>query len=186
MFACEDTNDFDDGGGNSISTIEIPSPIGTIFAGGTDRGIFFLEFIDEKNRENQVEKLEKIFCNKLVYGSCMYFVALANQLDEYFDGNRKRFDIPLVFQGTDFQIATWNALNDIPYGETRYYQEQAIAVGNHKAVRAVANANRNNRISIIIPCHRVIGKDGSMTGYAGGIWRKEFLLKLENGASYED
>ena len=162
-----------------IATIEILSPIGVFFVGGTDEGIFFLEFIDEDNRESQGEKFKKIFNKKLVPSSCKHFETLIKQLNEYFDGKRKEFDIPLVIQGTDFQKKTWSALSDIPYGETRSYQEQAVAVGNPKAVRAVANANRNNRISIIIPCHRVIGKDGSMTGYGGGIWRKEFLLKLE-------
>ncbi len=171
---------------NSIVTIEIPSPIGTIFAGGTDEGIYFLEFIDEENKDNQVKKLEKIFRRILVAGFCVHFKTLTKQLSEYFDGSRSQFNIPLVINGTDFQKKAWKALLAIPYGEILCYEEQAIAMSNYKAVRAVANANRNNRISIIIPCHRVIGKNGSMTGYAGGIWRKEFLLKLENGAPYED
>ncbi|PHS32071.1 MAG: cysteine methyltransferase [Alkaliphilus sp.] len=165
---------------NSIVTIETPSPIGTIFAGGTDEGIYFIEFIDEENKDNQVKKLEKIFRKRLVPGFCIHFETLTKQLSEYFDGSRSQFNIPLVINGTDFQKKAWKALLAIPYGETIFYQEQAIALKNTKAVRAVANANRNNRISIIIPCHRVIGKDGSMTGYAGGIWRKKLLLKLEN------
>lgn len=102
-----------------------------------------------------------------------------NQLSEYFNGTRHAFDLDLVLQGTEFQHKVWNALLEIPYGETRSYQEIAEAIGNPKAVRAVGMANNKNNIGIIIPCHRVIGKDGSMTGYYGGIHYKEFLLDLE-------
>jgi O-6-methylguanine DNA methyltransferase len=89
------------------------------------------------------------------------------------------FDIPLEKDGPEFQEKVWDELLKIPYGKTRSYEEQAIAVGNKKAVRAVAKANGDNRIAIIIPCHRIIGKDGSLTGYGGGIWRKQYLLDLE-------
>ena len=99
---------------------------------------------------------------------------------EYFDKKRKVFDVKLdISQGTEFQQEAWKALLDIPYGETRSYQEQAAAVKNPKAVRAIGGANHNNPISIIIPCHRVIGKNGKLTGYGGGLFRKEYLLDLE-------
>jgi len=101
------------------------------------------------------------------------------QLMEYFAGKRKRFDIPIDFSGTPFQIKTWNALLTIPYGKTVSYSEQAKLVGSVKKTRAVASANGKNPIPIIVPCHRVIGKDGSLTGYAGGLRIKEFLLRLE-------
>lgn len=102
------------------------------------------------------------------------------QLKEYFDKKRKVFDVKLdISQGTEFQQESWKALLDIPYGETRSYQEQAAAVKNPKAVRAIGGANHNNPISIIIPCHRVIGKNGKLTGYGGGLFRKEYLLDLE-------
>ncbi|WP_373078482.1 methylated-DNA--[protein]-cysteine S-methyltransferase [Fusobacterium varium] len=102
------------------------------------------------------------------------------QLKEYFDKKRKVFDVKLdISQGTEFQQEAWKALLDIPYGETRSYQEQAAAVKNPKAVRAIGGANHNNPISIIIPCHRVIGKNGKLTGYGGGLFRKEYLLDLE-------
>jgi methylated-DNA-[protein]-cysteine S-methyltransferase len=102
------------------------------------------------------------------------------QLEQYFDGERNRFDLPLSFQGTDFQKKVWNALLDIPYGETRTYGEIAEAIGNPAAVRAVGAANGRNPISIIAPCHRVIGSSGELTGFAGGLAAKETLLVIED------
>ena len=101
------------------------------------------------------------------------------QLTEYFKGKRKTFDIPLHLEGTAFQLSVWKALQKIPYGETRSYKETAAMAGNAKACRAAGMANNRNPISIIIPCHRVIGADGSLTGYGGGIKKKQFLLELE-------
>ena len=106
------------------------------------------------------------------------------QLDEYFAGRRKAFDLPLAPKGTEFQQKVWSALQEIPYGELRTYQDIAIAVGRPKGCQAVGGANGKNPIAILIPCHRVIGKDGSMTGYSGGLAQKEKLLRLEkNGES---
>jgi methylated-DNA-[protein]-cysteine S-methyltransferase len=102
------------------------------------------------------------------------------QLQEYFDGNRNRFDIALNPQGTDFQKRVWQALLEIPFGKTTSYLELSKKLGNAKTVRAVAAANGKNPLWIIIPCHRVIGTDGSLTGYAGGLWRKKWLLNHEN------
>ena len=104
---------------------------------------------------------------------------LKQQLDEYFEGKRKEFTIPLFTPGSEFQQSVWKTLRTIPYGSTRSYKKQAELLQRPKAVRAVANANGMNRISIIIPCHRVIGEDGSLTGYGGGLWRKKWLLDLE-------
>ena len=101
------------------------------------------------------------------------------QLDEYFAGSRKEFDIPLHPFGTDFQLQVWGALFDIPYGETRTYMEIALKIGNAKGVRAVAQAIGANGIDILIPCHRVIGSNHSLTGFAGGLDKKRFLLELE-------
>ncbi len=104
----------------------------------------------------------------------------AKQLEEYFAGTRKVFDLPLCPEGTDFQKRVWKALLEIPYGETRTYQEIAQKAGSPRGFRAVGMANHNNPIMIVIPCHRVIGKDGSLTGYGGGLDMKERLLKLES------
>ena len=105
------------------------------------------------------------------------------QLEEYFAGKRKTFDLPLVPKGTEFQQKVWKALQEIPYGETRTYGEIAAAIGNPKAARAVGMANNKNPIGIIIPCHRVVGANGKLVGYAGGMEKKEFLLELERNNS---
>ena len=102
-----------------------------------------------------------------------------NQLFEYFSKKRKNFNLPLLKEGTPFQISVWNALETIPYGETRSYKDIAVAIKNEKAVRAVGMANNRNKISIFIPCHRVIGANGKLVGYGGGLHIKEFLLELE-------
>lgn len=103
----------------------------------------------------------------------------AKQINEYFSGNRKSFELPISPSGTEFQKSVWNALQAIPFGETRSYKEIAIAVGNEKACRAVGMANNKNPISLIIPCHRVIGTNGKLVGYAGGLKVKEYLLNME-------
>jgi len=111
------------------------------------------------------------------------FTAAIEQLGEYFSGKRRTFDLPLDLQGTAFQLQAWHALLEIPFGETRSYAEQAALINNPKAVRAIGLANGKNPVSIIVPCHRVIGKNGTLTGYGGGLERKRFLLELEKSAS---
>lgn len=102
------------------------------------------------------------------------------QLDEYFNGKRKEFDLKVTLHGTEFQKNVWNGLLNIPYGTTASYKDIAVSINNEKAVRAVGNANNKNKIAIIVPCHRVIGKNGALTGYAGGLDKKQWLLKHEN------
>ena len=101
------------------------------------------------------------------------------QMNEYFSGERKKFDLPLYFEGTEFQKSVWNELRKIPYGTTVSYKDIAEGIKNEKAVRAVGNANNKNKIMIIVPCHRVIGKNGKLVGFAGGLDKKEFLLEHE-------
>jgi methylated-DNA-[protein]-cysteine S-methyltransferase len=103
-----------------------------------------------------------------------------SQLDDYFEGKRSSFDFKLNPKGTEFQQKVWKALLEIPYGKTRTYLEQSKILGDVKAIRAVASANGKNPLWIVVPCHRVIGSDGSLTGYAGGLWRKKWLLEHEN------
>jgi AraC family transcriptional regulator of adaptative response/methylated-DNA-[protein]-cysteine methyltransferase len=105
--------------------------------------------------------------------------SLDEQLGEYFGGARPSFDLPLAMAGSDFQQLVWNGLLEIPWGETRSYARKAAAIGRPDAVRAVARANGQNAIAILVPCHRVVGADGSLTGYGGGLWRKQQLLDLE-------
>lgn len=120
------------------------------------------------------------FCNgREAEEPCDVIRECIKQLDEYFAGTRRRFELMLAPQGTDFRKKVWDALRTIPYGETRSYQQIAAAVGDARACRAVGSANRSNPIPILIPCHRVIGKDGSLTGYNGGLWRKKWLLEHE-------
>jgi len=111
-----------------------------------------------------------------------HLALLFKQLTEYFEGARKVFTVPLIYPGSQFQQSVWQELLKIPYGSIRTYMAQAKALGKPDAIRAVAHANGMNRISIVIPCHRVIGSDGSMTGYGGGLWRKKRLLDLEKGS----
>lgn len=108
-----------------------------------------------------------------------YLADAERQLSEYFAGSRKVFDLPLSLSGSAFQRRVWNALRDIPYGETRSYQEIAAAIGDPRAARAVGMANSRNPLLILLPCHRVIGKSGRLTGYAGGVDRKRYLLEME-------
>jgi AraC family transcriptional regulator of adaptative response/methylated-DNA-[protein]-cysteine methyltransferase len=162
-----------------IAMSRINTPFGDLLAGATTKGLCLLEFTDTQRIEIQLSRLKKQFNKQVVSANSEYFPLLLQQLNAYFKGELYEFSIPLDICGTAFQQQVWEALQTIPYAETRSYQQQAIAIGNPKAVRAVANANRNNKMSILIPCHRVIGKNGSMTGYGGGIWRKQYLLDLE-------
>lgn len=125
------------------------------------------------------DRLLRLLDVEFVTGSSEVLDKAAAQLDEYFAGQRRTFDIPLLFVGTVFQKTVWNELLKIPYGETISYGEMAKRIGKPDAVRALASANGANSISIFAPCHRVIGSDGSLTGYAGGLKAKEYLLKLE-------
>lgn len=162
-----------------ITITRIPTPLGPMLAGATEKGICLFEFADRRMLETQLSRIRKIFKAELISGSNRHFDVLNEQMEEYFAGKRKKFTFPLVIDGTPFQEKVWKALLKISYGETRSYLDQAKMIGNPKAVRAVANANGDNRIAIIIPCHRVIGSNGKLVGYGGGLWRKKYLLNLE-------
>jgi AraC family transcriptional regulator, regulatory protein of adaptative response / methylated-DNA-[protein]-cysteine methyltransferase len=162
-----------------IDVMRIESPLGTMFACAVEQGICLLEFSDRKMLETEFKSLSKQLNATIVQGDNPHFNILAKELREYFGGSRKEFSVPLFLSGTDFQKAAWESLQRIPYGTTRSYQQQAVDIKRPGAVRAVANANGMNRIAIIIPCHRVIGSDGQLTGYGGGLWRKKWLLDFE-------
>jgi len=162
-----------------IATTVITTPLGKMFAASTNKGICLLVFYNEKMIQKLLDKLKKFFDADIMSAHNIHFDKLREELDEYFEGKREVFEVPLQLLGTPFQQKVWNILQAIPYGNTISYQEQAVLINNKNAVRAVANANANNLIAIIIPCHRVIGKNGKLTGYAGGIDKKEFLLNLE-------
>lgn len=157
----------------------IETPLGTMIACANENGICMLEFSDRKALPTELKEISKHFDANIVQGENPHFKTLEKELEEYFEGKLKDFTVPLAPVGTDFQKKVWEILRTIPYGTTRTYQQQADILGNPKAVRAVANANGLNKISIIIPCHRVIGSNETLTGYGGGIWRKQKLLELE-------
>lgn len=162
-----------------IDLKRIETPIGTMIACADEKGICLLEFSDRKALPTELKAISKHFDANIIQGENPHFKTLEKELNEYFEAQRKEFSVPLSPVGTDFQKQVWEVLRKIPYGTTKSYQEQAKILGNPKAVRAVANANGLNKISILIPCHRVIGSDGKLTGYGGGIWRKQKLLELE-------
>lgn len=147
------------------------SPLGTIEIDGSQKGICSVSFLERE----EAGKVKESPCLTYEMRECK------RQLKEYFRGERKKFDIKLVLEGTEFQKKVWNALCRVPYGQTASYKEIAEKIENPKSVRAVGGANNKNRLVIVIPCHRVIGSDGKMTGYAAGIWRKEWLLNHEKG-----
>jgi AraC family transcriptional regulator of adaptative response/methylated-DNA-[protein]-cysteine methyltransferase len=165
--------------GQLIATTRILTPLGPMLAGASEEGICLLEFVDRKMLETQLKRVSHYLKAECVPGFSRHFEALNTQLEQYFSGERRTFDIPLVLPGTPFQQRVWEGLQSIPYGSTRSYKEQAVIIGQPSAVRAVARANGDNRIAIIIPCHRVIGADGKLVGYGGGLWRKQYLLNHE-------
>ena len=147
-----------------MTTARIASPVGTLTLAATETGLTRTDFTPDETPQSEVPPALR---------------PAAEQLAEYFAGTRRAFDLTLDLHGTDFQRSVWNALLDIPFGRTRSYADIAEAIGNPKAVRAVGLANGRNPVSIIVPCHRVIGADGSLTGYGGGIDRKRRLLAHE-------
>lgn len=162
-----------------INIIRFDTKLGPMFACATNNGLCLLEFTDRRMLESEFKDLRKRLDAVILPGPNKYLDLAQIQIAEYMDGKRKHFDIPLDAPGTEFQQSVWELLQDIPYGETRSYKQQAVKLGKPEAVRAVARANGYNKISIIIPCHRVIGSDGNLTGYGGGLGRKRWLLDLE-------
>jgi AraC family transcriptional regulator, regulatory protein of adaptative response / methylated-DNA-[protein]-cysteine methyltransferase len=157
------------------------SPLGPLVAGATADGICLLEFTDRQILEEQFAAVKKLFAAPVVPGSNAHLEKLEAELTSYFAGALRSFTVPVIYPGTPFQRRVWEQLLRIPYGETRSYQQIAVAVGDKKAVRAVGRANGLNRIGIVIPCHRVVNKSGALGGYGGGLRRKQFLLDLETG-----
>ncbi|MEN1968649.1 methylated-DNA--[protein]-cysteine S-methyltransferase [Lentibacillus sp. N15] len=148
--------------------IDYPSSIGIIEISGTSQAITAIIFTEKKRPDSPSHvKLPQVIKN------------CCTQLDEYFAGQRQKFSIPYILEGTDFQKEVWQFLTTIPYGETRSYQDIAVSLNREKATRAVGHANGKNKLNMIIPCHRLIGTNGNLTGYAGGIWRKKWLLEHE-------
>lgn len=148
-----------------METTYIKTPLGIARIDGDENGVSAISVLDEGAISISIPEILQ---------------NAVNQLNEYFEGKRLNFDLKLNPKGTDFQKKVWKGLLQIPYGKTRTYLEQSKVLGDVKAIRAVASANGKNPLWIVVPCHRVIGSDGSLTGYAGGLWRKKWLLEHEN------
>jgi len=168
-------------GADCIVTAWVESPFGPLLAAATSEGICLLEFTDRRRLDHQFSRLRKYFRCSIVPGENNHIVQLKSELAEYFEGKRKQFTVELFYPGTPFEQKVWNVLLTIPYGSTVSYEDIAKTIGSPGASRAVGRANGFNRISIVIPCHRVINKNGELGGYGGGLWRKKMLLSLEKG-----
>lgn len=166
-----------------IQFSKFETPLGIMYACSTDTGICLLEFADRKSLETELKMLSKLLNGIVFPGESEFILQLRKEVDEYFNGKRKKFTVPLCMPGTEFQKRVWEGLLKVEYGTTHSYKEQAILLGRPSSVRAVANANGMNRIAILVPCHRIIGEGGNLTGYGGGLWRKKFLLDLEKNYS---
>lgn len=166
--------------GNEVYQTIIESPIGSIQISGTEEYITSIQFVEENTSERVTwsHPLTKSSTSP-TYPNWQLGNDAKKQLEEYFSGTRIEFDLPLQPEGTEFQQAVWEALQKIPFGKTETYGNIAKAIGKPKAARAIGQANNRNPIAIVIPCHRVIGSNKQLTGYAGGLERKEFLLELE-------
>jgi len=164
---------------DAVVLAKIESPVGLLLAGATERGICLLEFSDPERLEKQLGSIRRHYSSKTEEGSNPHLDQLKIELTEYFAGTLREFTVPLDVVGSDFQKTVWQQLRDIPYGETRSYEDIAVAAGSPKSMRAVGTANGQNRIAIVVPCHRVINKGGKLGGYGGGLDRKKFLLDLE-------
>lgn len=158
----------------------LDTPMGRMIAIADETALFLLEFTNRKNMRRQFERLRKIQNRPVLPGRTAITDQIEAELGQYFEGHLESFNTPLTTSGTDFQRETWEALQTIPHGETRSYAQLAVMIGRPAAVRAVASANANNGLALIIPCHRVIEKNGGLGGYAGGIDRKQKLLDLES------
>ncbi|MDO9256358.1 MAG: methylated-DNA--[protein]-cysteine S-methyltransferase [Bacteroidales bacterium] len=150
----------------NLNSARIQSPVGIIEISGSEAGIRSILFMDNEIEETPVPA---------------FLQECVTQLNEYFDGKRKQFNLKLDPRGTAFQLKVWKKLQEIPFGRTISYLDLARMTGRETNTRAVGNANGKNQINIVVPCHRVIGSNGKLTGYGGGLWRKEILLKLEMG-----
>jgi AraC family transcriptional regulator of adaptative response/methylated-DNA-[protein]-cysteine methyltransferase len=148
-------------------------------AGATDRGICLLEFTERRMLEAQFATIRRRFDLPILPAESDYLRQLRVDLGDYFSGARHEFTVPLVYPGTPFEQQVWAELLRIPYGETRSYEDMARTLGRPGASRAVGRANGMNCIAIVIPCHRVVNKDGNLCGYGGGLWRKRILLELK-------
>lgn len=164
---------------NHIILKKFETPLGKMIAGSFQNKLCLLEF-EDRYTINKIKLKKKIdYDAEYKFGTNKVLEETEKQITDYFSGKLERFSIPLSFKGSNFQLKVWEELVKIPYGETCSYNDIAKSIGNNKSVRAVGSANGANNLAIIVPCHRVIGSDGNLHGYGGGLWRKKKLLSLE-------
>lgn len=167
-------------GEDAIAWRRVQTPLGELKIGAAAEGVMVADWVHTLEAQQTVPSQSPFTMQANRELAELWAEQAAAELTEYFQGRRKRFTVPVTLSGTAFQTAVWRALRDIPFGETRSYQDIATAVGNPRAVRAVGQANRRNPVSVIVPCHRVIGANGSLVGYAGKhVDLKQQLLDLE-------
>lgn len=169
------------GGENAVLLNRILTPLGPMVVAADEQRLLLLEFADRRMLETQFQRLHRYVDAVFCPGENAVIEQTGRQLDEYFAGERTWFDLPLDYPGTDFQRRVWEALLKIPHGETRSYEQLGRSINKPNAARAVGRANGDNRLAIVVPCHRVICADGTLRGYGGGLRRKEWLLNLERG-----
>jgi len=162
-----------------ISLTYLDGPLGRMVAGATDKGICLYDFQYRKSADRIMKRIELTLGMPFKETYHPLFDVLQQQMEEYFSGKRMEFDLPLVLAGTSFQVQVWNALRRISYGETVTYKQLAARIGVLQSERAVGSANGANGLAILVPCHRVLGANGDMVGYGGGITKKKWLLKQE-------
>jgi O-6-methylguanine DNA methyltransferase len=155
------------------------SPVGLLFVAATERGLRHLEYMDRRSLKRTIAGHAGEIADATWEPSLLELKPAVDQLESYFNGGLFEFRIPLDLRGSEFQVAVWRELQRIPYGETRSYGDVAKAIGQPRSARAVGLANNQNPLAIVVPCHRVIGADGSLTGYGGGVQRKKWLLAHE-------
>lgn len=162
-----------------VATQIVETPLGPLLIGATNEGVCLVEYTDRRMLEHNIATMRKRFGSAVLPITNEYIEQLREELAHYFAGELSEFTVPVLAGGTPFQERVWAELRRIPFAQTISYHELAVRIDQPTAVRAVARANGMNRINILIPCHRVIGKDGQLTGYGGGLWRKRLLLDLE-------
>lgn len=168
--------------GEPILVDRLLTPLGPMLAAASDAGLCLLEFADRKMLPKQFERISKLFQQPILPGTHPVLKLAAEQIEQYFAGERTEFTLPLRLDGTSFQSSVWKKLLEIPYGQTSSYGKMADELGKPNASRAVGRTNGDNRLAIVVPCHRVVRSDGHLCGYAGGLWRKRWLLEHERKA----
>lgn len=166
-------------GSDALLAQWIETPLGPMLAVATNEALALLEFVDRRALESELATMRQRLGAAIIPGRNAVLASTATQLSEYFAGARRSFELPLLQRGSSFDHRVWRVLATIPFGETRSYRDVAQAIGSPAAVRAVGAANGRNQLAIVVPCHRVVGADGQLSGYAGGRWRKQWLLDHE-------